>query len=383
MSLVLDSPETSGWPESWEYIDGQLLETAEDKPVWKYIFCSDELPELCRLLLREIGSTVTLRSTMLFVDINPAISSAQATEMDTSPAGRRRLWKLLNPLLQLHSLGAVQIDGPVSGSYKGLVITSICKDRPTAIDIIQETVTALDEADKEARKGQHREGILRYRAALSIIRSCKSRYIDLEIVTDSGPFPGMQVIQVTRTLEVRLQARIAAVYLNINRPRMVRIYIDRALHSYGLRRERDEKIYSLDIEPWQQVVFAELLHVAAMYSYMHGQVYEANESLWKASEFVPFDEEQTSRYKTWRAHADWLEARRAKRNEVRTLQRQRYTKKIEGMGICNISHCPQEKQTDTCFRRSDLYVIRQEEEGRSAYERWSFSSGSISVQDCS
>lgn len=346
MSLILDPPEFSGWPDSWEDVDGCWQKTPEDRRAWKYIFCRDELPEFCRLLLQESEHNNSLRSIVLYIDISPAIGSGQATEIDTSPAGRTRLWKLLNPLRQLHSLGAVQIDGPVSGRYKGLVITSVCKDCPTALDIIHETVTSLNEADNQASKGQPRQAILDYKAAISVVRSCSWRYDEREVVTDGGPFPGMKANQVTQNLVVRLQARIAAVYLNINRPRMVRIYIDRALQTYGLHRRREEELYHLHIEPWQQVVFAEVLHVAAMNSYMHGDVYKAKETLWKASEFVPLDGEQTSRYNTWRAHADWLEARRAKRDEVRSSQRQRYAKKLQGMEICKIPHCPQENHTD-------------------------------------
>lgn len=73
-----------------------------------------------------------------------------------------------------------------------------------------------------------------------------------------------------------------------------------------------------------------------MTSYMHGDVINAKKSLLKASEYVPFDEEQTLRYETWRARADLLEERRVKRAKVLTLQCQRYAKKIEGMGICKI-----------------------------------------------
>lgn len=333
MSLILDPPEFNRRPDAWRTIDGRVQETAEDDRAWKYIFCSDELPEFCRLLLEETGDTDTLRNTVLFIDINPGIGSGQATEMDTSPAGRTRLCKLLNPLRNLHSLGAVQIDGPVSGSYKGLIITSISRDRPTALDIIRETVTSLNEADEKASKGRLRQAIFGYKAALSVIRSYSWRRQEWEVVTDSGPFPGMQIIQVTKNLMARLQARIAVVYSNINRHRMVRIYIDRTLHTYRLDHQRDEKIYNLYIEPWQRVVFAELLHVAAMNSYMHGDVYGAKESLWKAGVFVPFDQEQASRYETWRAHADRLAATRAKRLEVWDLQCQRYAEKLEGMGI--------------------------------------------------
>lgn len=251
MSLVLDPPEFRSRPNFWGMTDGYLQETAEDESVWNYVFCSDELPEFCRLLLDATRYNNTLPSTVLSIDINPTISSGQATEMDTSPAGRTRLWKLLNPLRQLHSLGAVQLDGPVSGSFKSLVISSIRKDRPSVMDIIRETVTALNEADEQASKGQLRQPLFGYKAALSVIRSYDWRREERRIVTDSGPFPGMQRNQVTQNLEVRLQARIAAVYLNINRPRMVRIYINRALRTCQLLGQGIAGISHLYVEPWQ------------------------------------------------------------------------------------------------------------------------------------
>ena len=209
MSLTLDPATLRGWPQAtprW-YGDEQPENTSEDRRPWRYIFCSNELPEFCRILVRmSRADDSILRGTALYIDINPAIVGRRATEIDDNPAGKVRMQRLLDPLRQLHSLGTVQIDGPLSGSYKGKIITSICKHVPTAMDIIHSTSASLEQADKRASQGQLRQANLEYKAALSLIRSCCWRYQEREFVMDSGPFPGLKALHVIYNLVVRLQA---------------------------------------------------------------------------------------------------------------------------------------------------------------------------------
>ena len=115
---------------------------------------------------------------------------------------------------------------------------------------------------------------------------------------------------------------------------MARIYTERALdprRPYDV--DRHQKMYYLDIQPWQGVVFAEVLDVAAKISYTHGDVHEATLSLSQAGMLAPFNEEQQSRYEAWQIHAERLRVRRASREERRRLQRQKQIVKAEGIVV--------------------------------------------------
>ena len=305
----------------------------EVRPPWKsYIFCSDQLPELCRFLVEFRGANDRfLRNLVLCVDISPAVGKEHTTEIDSSPAGRTRMRKFFDPLRQLHSLGAVQIDGPLSGSYKSKVITSVCKPCPTAMAIIHETVISLNKADELANEGQFRHAKLEYNAALSLIRSCCWRYREQEFTMDEGPFPGLKAFQAVSNLVVRLQARIAVVYLRSEKLRMARIYTDRAMDPRRPIDRRGNKEYYLEIKPWEGIVYAEVLHVAAIISYTHGDVHEAIRRLREAREFVLFNEEQASRYKAWQAHAERLRERYYRRQETRSKQKEKQSEKLESM----------------------------------------------------
>ena len=189
MTLTLDPPSLSGWPQgvSWSYPDGE--DPPKDGRPWTYIFCSEELPEFCRLLLdlcwRFDGR---LENTVLYINISAAIANEQAKVMDNNPPGRARIQKLLGPLRRLHSLGATQIDGPLSDSYKSEIVKSICKNCPTTMVIIHETIASLEQADDQASKDQIQQALLGYKAALSFIRSVDLLHPDSDLVMSDGPF---------------------------------------------------------------------------------------------------------------------------------------------------------------------------------------------------
>ena len=337
MKLTLDSPTFSGWPQErpWPYTNDQWEDAPEDGRPWSYIFCSDELPEFCRLTLemhKQTGSP--LRETVLYVDINSAIANGQVQAIDDHPAGRARMHKLLDPLRPLHSLGAAQIDGPLSGSYKDEIIRSLCKNGPTALEIVYVTIASLEQADQQASRDQLRQANLGYKAALSLIRPCCWQYQDWDpdwdLIMSDGPFPGLQVYKVVENIAVRLHARIAAVYYKSNELRMARIYTERAL---DFRRPYDgqyRRYWGLDVPHWKHVVYAEVFHVAAMISYTHGNVREAICNLSQAGDYVPFDEEQKLRSEAWQAHADRLTAMRDQRWEASQRHVEKRMEKAEG-----------------------------------------------------
>ena len=179
MTVTLDLPNLDGWPEdrSYRHEEADWKAISEDGRPWRYIFCSEELPEFCRLLLKlsKDDESILLNSS-LYIDINSAIGYGQVPEIDSHVSGRKRLQKLLDPLRHLHSFGAAQIDGPLSGSYKGNIIKSVCSPCATAGDIILATSASLGQADQLASRGQMTQAKLQYKVALSIIRSCVWRF---------------------------------------------------------------------------------------------------------------------------------------------------------------------------------------------------------------
>ena len=283
------------------------------------MFCSEELPEFCRLML-DLHRNSLLEETVLYVEISSAISHGHVKEIDDHPAGRARMEKLLAPLRRLHGLGAAQIDGPLSGNYNGEITESVCRNCPTAMEIVHDTIASLEQAGEQASKDQFRQANLGYKAALSLIRSCCWQHQEQDFVMIDGPFPGLDVSNVVDNIAVRLQARIASVYYKSNKLRMARIYTERALEPRRSYDQQPRCYQALMIQPWERVVFAEVLHVAAMISYAHGNARAAVWSVSKAGDFAPFDEEQKKRHEAWQAHADILSAMKSKKWEAKRRQ---------------------------------------------------------------
>ena len=338
MTLTLDPADLAGWPQVDPVFceTGGRVDASEDGRPWTYFFCSEELPEFCRLLFSmSTENENVLHMTALYLDISPAIGNGQTTEIDSNPAGLSRMEKLVGPLRQLHSFGAAQVQGPLSGSYKGKIISSVCRDCPTVMDAIHTTMTFLDQADEQVSRGQLRQASLGYKAALSLACSCCWRYDEQDFKMNSGPFPGLTTVQNIYNIKVRLQARIAAVYFRSGKLRMARIYIERALDPRRPYDNRSNKLYELYIMPWENVVYAEVLHVAAQISYTQGDVSDAVQALKDARKFAPFNKEQQSRCEAWRDHRKSIRNRNANRAEARRLQSQKRDEKTEGIETPN------------------------------------------------
>lgn len=325
MTLTLDPADFGVWPY-------HMRASKHDRP-WNYIFCSDELPTFCRILLElAIANDFILRNTAIYIGINAAIWNGQAAGIDSNLAGLARMRKLLEPLRQLHSFGAAQVEGPLSGSYKGSINASVCKECPTAFDIIETAMEALSQGDEQVSKGRLRQSNQGYKAALNYVRSCFWRYDERDFIMNSGPFPKLEAIQVMANLQVRLQARIASVYLESGKLRMARIYTERALDPRRRYDHRQHKLYySLDLQPWQKVVYAEVLHVAAKVRYIQGHAGEAEQRLSEAGELVPLNEEQQSRYEAWQTRAVILYDRQTKSMQAKRLLSEKQDEMAEGI----------------------------------------------------
>lgn len=333
MTITIDPMHYDGYPYLLPRFSetGSYVYASKDERPWNYIFSNDELPTFCRLLLK-LSKFIDglLRDTILYIEINPAISNGQATEIDSTPAGLSRMQQLLEPLRQLHSFGAAHVEGPLSGSYKGSINASVCGDCPTALDILQISMRDFSQGDQDLSEGRLLQANQLYKSALNHVRSCCWRYDEHDLIINSEPFPGLKAVQAIANLKVRLQARIASVYLKSGMLRMARIYTERALDPRRPYR-RGWKEYSLDLQPWQGVVYAEVLHVAAHIRYIQGNVWEAKEHLWEAGQLVPLNDEQQSTHDAWQIQADALSQRYKDQEQRKKLGFKKQNKKTEGM----------------------------------------------------
>ena len=326
MTLTVDLPAPGEW------VVGGYRDWGDEQPR-KYIFCLDELPTFCRLLLKDLGEYHEgqyLRSTTIHIGIHPT-REQQFWEIDRSASGLMRLHKLLNPLRQLHSLGTAQIEGPLSPSYKSSIIEDLCKERPNAIDVIRTTTVMLGQGDKQIGRDLFVDAINNYKTALNHVRSFCWFNDEQRSIMDSGPFPGLTAKQTMRNLEVRLFARIASTYFQNGMFRMARIYVERALNPRHFVDLPYEEMIDLDSSPWHHVVYAEIMHVSAQIWYASGQVCEAVSDLRKAQKYVEPNETQQCTLEAWQRHEDRLSERHAKKSEARKIRLQKANSKTEGM----------------------------------------------------
>ena len=304
-----------------------------DRKQCKYIFCLDELPTVCRRLLKYPGSMERgqyLQNTTIHIYIHN-LWKEQSWEVNRSASGLSRLQKLLDPLRQLHSFGAAQIEGPLSASYKRYFETDICKECPTAMDVIGAATVMVAQADEQVRQDLPFDAINKYKIALNHVRSRCWTYGERTSIVDSGPFPGLTAEETVRNLKVRLLARIASTYFRSRMLRMARIYVERALNPHHSLEYEFHKLYELDRRPWQHVVYAEVLHVSAQIWYAYGHVGDAVYDLRQVQEFVELSEEQQCTLEAWQRHKDNLSERCTKRIQAREVHLQKEGSNTEGM----------------------------------------------------
>ena len=250
--------------------------------------------------------------------------------MDSSASGRLQLHKLLDPLRRLHSLKAAEIDGPLSASYKSNMITDLSKKCPNAMDIIGNATLMLAQGDELALQDLSFDAIDQYKTALDHVRSCCWVDDEQAFVADSGLFPGLTAKQTMGNLKVRLLARIASIYFQRSMLRMARIYVERALNPHHGIEHYHLKTYRLDLRPWRQVVYAEVLHVSAHFWYAYGHIWEAINDLCKVEQYVELSKEQQSTLEAWQRHHDQLSERYTKKSETRKIRRQKERFNTEG-----------------------------------------------------
>lgn len=193
MTVTLDPAMFNGWPkfQPWKCEKDEWEDAPEDGRPWKYIFCSNELPDFCRLLLEiSMRDDRMLRNTALYVEIDPKIGNG-ATDLASSPAGLSRMRNAFGSLGHLHSFCAAQVDGPLSDNHKSEIIDTVCRERPTAMELIRHVLLSLKQADEKADGDHLRKAIVEYKTALSLIRSYCWRHDERHFVMHVVPFRGL------------------------------------------------------------------------------------------------------------------------------------------------------------------------------------------------
>lgn len=325
MTIVLDPSEFAG------RCSAQSGDSCSDRP-WRYIFCVDELPTFCRLLLKLNKNKAghLLQTTTIHIDIYAAWKG-QPAEMDRNAIGLSRLRRLLNPLHQLHSFGAAQIDGPLSYGYKRTIVSSLCKACPTGLEMVQTATVILSQGDEQVSHNRSTQAVHLYNSALGYVRSCCWLYDERDLIIKSGLFSGVTAGEAMFNLKVRLLARIASVYLDIGMLRMARVYVERARCSHRFRYRQSIVLDpSSHLSDSEKSVYAEVIHVSARIFYTHGNIRRALGDLCQANELRPFDKEEESRLDAWVRYQEVLYERCKKRSEVEAKQREKRIKKTEG-----------------------------------------------------
>lgn len=316
-----------------EFVDqfsAQSGDSGTDRP-WRCIFHIDELPSFCSLLLKynKVRRGHFLQNATIHIDINAAWKG-QPAEMNRNAIGLSRLRRLLDPLYQLHSFGAAQIEGPLSGDYKSSVVASLCKVCPTGLETIQTAMVILSQGDEQIGQNRPLQAVQLYKSALGYVRTCCWLYDERENIMNSGPFPGVTTRQAMHDFRVRLLARIASVYLDIGMLRMARVYVERAHCSRRFHYRRFTVLDPSRIADSEKSVYADIIHLSARIYFIHGNVREALGELDQARKLRPLDKEEQSRFDAWVKRDEFLHERYERRRHSIGKQWEREMKKTEG-----------------------------------------------------
>ena len=345
MTITIDLGDVDGQPSD-------MSDISEDDQSWRHVICRDELPAFCRLMLGLQCYNGSLRSAAIHISVSDDIWNGHPAEIDRNLAGLSKIRKLIDPLRQLHSLGAAQVEGPLSSSYKESIVSSLCADPFTTMDIFQGATQSLSQADELVSHNRSVDAIREYKAALNSVRCCSWLQMEDQTPVTNGPFLGLEAGQAMHNLKVRFHARIASLYLKSGQLRMARIYVERALDPWRGSDDRGWKDYDLRIDTWQNAVFAEVLDVSAEIHFRHDNVWKAIDVLGEATTYsgLPLNDDQQRRVEVWQKRADVLMDRYAKKEATKRLQQQRQNEKNEGIYI-TLTNCPNGEDIDVVFCR--------------------------------
>jgi hypothetical protein len=135
-----------------------------------FTFLGEYLPAFVTMLLvYERTLSGLLKESALTVGINQSLdvgSGIKVSGDEEIPPAQSIIRKLLEPLCGLHSVKSVKIIGPVSDYYVAHITASITKRRPTAEQTIAELFSAIQDARKTSKSGEHLLAMSKYKAVI-------------------------------------------------------------------------------------------------------------------------------------------------------------------------------------------------------------------------
>ncbi|KAL9103042.1 MAG: hypothetical protein Q9163_001872 [Psora crenata] len=118
---------------------------------------------------------------------------------------------LLEPFRVLHSIGKVQIHGPVSPQYKAELMTSISRLGPSVEDIIYAASALQEQADNAIIQGRPSNAMALYKRAIEIFLQ-SHRLTERSKIIRAGEHAGKKAIYTSYEIGFELVMRIATLY---------------------------------------------------------------------------------------------------------------------------------------------------------------------------
>ncbi len=108
----------------------------------------------------------------LHIRVDPSLQG------DGSPHPGSKLWRLLDPLRQLHGIGQVDICGLESQSFRTYIINSMSAPPDTVTATMAKTILAFEQGDKARGFGDLPLAVVKYNTGLNIVPFEDSHYED-------------------------------------------------------------------------------------------------------------------------------------------------------------------------------------------------------------
>ena len=273
------------------------------------LFMLEDLPAACIFLQGKIGRyNRRSQDSNIRVIVSSPVGAISYGSQDGGLLRKSQVRRYLGPLWRLHGATRAAVYGGVDPTYKAAIIASMCGRRLKAKEYMRLVGVQFDEGDKALHEDRLWAAIAAYKAALLTIRgtSCDADEIDETLI--GGRFHGHLAARARDISEVRLHTLIAESYLRCGKYRMARIYVERIYGPlYSMDDRANHRKLPLDIPRDNQVAsgtYAELLHVAARISLVHGQEGEAIAELSEACELDPWDRDIKELLEQVRARRD-------------------------------------------------------------------------------
>jgi len=155
--------------DTW-FAEGESL---ENRLLSNYIIVCEDVPSFCTSVVRiRNWHGEATKGEILHIRVNLSIQG------DGSPHPGSKLWRLLDPLRQLHGIGQVDICGLESQSFRTYIINSMSAPPDTVTATMAKTILAFEQGDKARGFGDLPLAVVKYNTGLNIVPFEDSHYED-------------------------------------------------------------------------------------------------------------------------------------------------------------------------------------------------------------